>query len=509
MDNNQNLFTTIGQQMLRFADNTFLELEGGDLISYAQANILTAQLANQLRTFGLQPGDRVTAQVDKSPQAIILYLACLRSGLIFHPLNTAYTLNELDHFLSDARPALFVCNCARAKEAGSLTDKYAIKQVKTLEADGQGTLWDGVSVNSHHFPIVHAKSDDTALLIYTSGTTGKPKGAMITHGNLASNAAALQSVWDWRTDDVLLHVLPIFHVHGLCVGLHLPLLCGSRILFESRFSVERTIRRLPQASVMMAVPTIYTRLLSHSSFDRTLCRSMRLFISGSAPLLPETFEQFEARTGHRILERYGMTEAQMITSNPLKGNRRAATVGHALPGVELRICDSNGADIGRGEIGSLEIRGPNVFKGYWRNLPATKASFREDGYFITGDIALIDKSGVVAIVGREKDLIISAGFNVYPSEVELQINQHSAVIDSAVFGVPHPDLGEAVVATIIQRSDNLSETDIRQSLEKNLSAFKVPQHIKFVKEFPRNAMGKIEKNRLREQYSLVFCKQSN
>ena len=504
MHKNQNFFVAIQQQMSKSSSRTFLELDGGASITFMEAESLTAKLANKLTELGLQPGDRVTVQVDKSPQAVMLYLACLRAGLIFHPLNMAYTLQELDHFLADARPSLLVCDAARKAQAGALIQKHAVEHVHTLEANGQGTLWTGLPDYSQDFPVVPRQREDAALLIYTSGTTGKPKGAVITHENIASNAEALTRVWDWQTQDVLLHVLPIFHVHGLCVGLHLPLLAGSKIIFQPKFSVDKTIKLLPHASVMMAVPTIYTRLLTDSRFNRNLCATLRLFISGSAPLLPETFTEFELRTGHRILERYGMTEAQMISSNPLQGTRRGGTVGFALPGVALRICDANGAALSHNEIGTLEIKGPNVFKGYWQNPEATQATFRDDGYFITGDIATVDENGVLSIVGREKDLIISAGLNIYPSEIELQINQIPGVIDSAVFGAPHKDLGEGVVAAVIRRSIELSATDISQALEEDLSAFKLPRHIVFVEQFPRNAMGKIEKNRLREQYQSVF-----
>lgn len=508
MHENQNFFALIRERMLTSLDHSFLELEQGSSITFADTDTVTARLANKLVQMGLQPEDRVTAQVDKSPQAVMLYLACLRAGLVFHPLNTAYTRNELDHFLTDAEPALVVCDSSRVDDVVNLINKHQTTSVQTLDADGGGSLCADLSDYSDQFPVTLRKSDDIALLIYTSGTTGKPKGAMITHQNIASNAIELTKFWAWQDHDVLLHVLPIFHVHGLCVGLHLPLLAGSKILFQPKFSVEKSINLIPNASVMMAVPTVYTRLLSDTRFNRSLCRKMRLFISGSAPLLPETFTEFETRTGHRILERYGMTEAQMISSNSLQTDRRrGGIVGFALPGVELRICDTEGTPLDRGEIGGLEIKGPNVFKGYWRNPEATRATFRDDGYFITGDVAMIDDTDVLSIVGREKDLIISAGFNIYPSEIELQINQIPSVVDSAVFGAPHPDLGEGVVAAIIQRSEEMMIADIRQLLETNLSAFKVPQHIEIVKEFPRNAMGKIEKNKLREQFQSVFCRQ--
>ena len=504
MSQNNNFFELIQQQILESSQKTFLELHDSHLISFADVNRLSAQLANKLNELGLQPGDRITAQVDKSAQAVLLYLACIRAGLIFHPLNTAYTLKELDYFLEDAQPTLFVCGSKRADEATELTGKHKIQLVETLEANGTGTLCEDIADYDEHFETVVRDGNDTALLIYTSGTTGKPKGAMITHENISSNAASLSQVWGWQKSDVLLHVLPIFHVHGLCVALHIPLLMGTKILFQPRFSVTETIRLLPQSTVMMAVPTIYTRLLSDVEFKKDVCDGMRLFVSGSAPLLPETFTQFEQRTGHRILERYGMSEAQMITSNPLHGVRRGGTVGFPLPGVEVRVCDDDGRPLECGEVGALEIKGPNVFRGYWCNPAATKSTFREDGYFITGDVARIDEAGVVTIVGREKDLIISAGFNIYPSEIEFQINQIPLVSDSAVFGVPHPDLGEGVVAAVIRQSDRLSKLQIREFLEKNLSAFKIPRHIVFVEAFPRNAMGKIEKNRLRDSYRSVF-----
>lgn len=502
---NKNLFCVFEQQLLDASERVFLELHDSREITFGNANRLSAQLANRLHDLGLQPGDRVTAQVDKSYHAVILYLACLRAGIVFHPLNTAYTLNELDHFLRDARPALFVCSTERAIEAREAAGRHAVRSVLTLEADGSGSLWENVSSCRDTFETAHRAEDDTALLIYTSGTTGRPKGAMITHRNVSSNMRSLISCWDWQSQDVLLHVLPLFHVHGLCVGLHLPLAAGSRVVFQPDFSVRRTIGLVPRATVMMGVPTVYTRLLSDSRLNRKLCQGMRLFISGSAPLLPETLDEFDQRTGHRILERYGMTEAQMITSNPLDGERVGGAVGHPLSGVEIRICDDEGAPLEPGEVGRLEIRGPNVFKGYWRNPDATRAAFTDDGYFITGDFAAIGEDEYVSIVGREADLIICAGFNVYPREIELEINQIAQVSDSAVFGVPHPDLGEGVAAAVIRQSDHLADDEILQQLKKNLSPFKVPKKIIFVEDFPRNAMGKIEKARLREKYRSLFA----
>ncbi len=490
--------------MRQSADDVFLEVNESHSISYGEGEQLSAQLANKLSEMGLQPGARVTAQVEKSYQVVILYLACFRAGLIFHPLNTAYTLNELEHFLADAQPSLLVSSSKRCSEAQTLIKQHAIQSVLTLEADGAGTLWEDIASYSDSFEVVHKAKDDTALLIYTSGTTGKPKGAMITHENLSSNAQSLIECWGWQKHDVLVHVLPLFHVHGLCVGLHLPILLGSKVIFQAKFSVERTIDCLAKATVMMAVPTIYTRLLSNARLNKEICRTMRVFISGSAPLLPETFAEFEARTGFRILERYGMSEAQMITSNPLKGERLAGTVGYPLLDIRVRICGDDGVLLGSGEIGSLEIAGPNVFAGYWRNPDATHSAFTNDGYFITGDLASVDENGVVTIVGRDKDLIISAGLNVYPREIELELNQLAGVADSAVFGVPHADLGEGVVAAVIRQSAAVNEVDLLKALKPNLSAFKVPGKIVFVEELPRNAMGKIEKNRLRETYCSVL-----
>ncbi len=507
MSKNYNFFEAIEPSLRNSSKQTFLELSDGSAVTFIEANRRSAQLANKLSELGIQPGDRVTVQVAKSAAAVILYLACLRAGCIFHPLNTAYTPHELEHFLNDAQPSLLVCGSERMRAAHPIIKKLRIGLVQTLEADGSGTLLEDVATFSDSFKAVVRKKSDTALLIYTSGTTGRPKGAMITHENITSNAIGLSRIWEWRQNDRLLHVLPIFHVHGLCVGLHLPLLNGSTILFQPSFSVTQTIKLLARASVMMAVPTIYTRLLSEAGFNRASSDGIRLFISGSAPLLPDTFAEFEERIEHRILERYGMTEAQMITSNPLHGSRRGGTVGLPLPNVELRVCDDDGKPLKHGEPGSLEIRGPNVFSGYWRNPQATESAFREDGYFITGDVAKVDEKGVVSIVGRAKDLIISAGFNIYPSEIELAINRIPLVDDSAVVGAPHPDLGEGVIAAVIRRSEALSAEQIRQALAKNLSAFKIPQKVFFVDEFPRNAMGKIEKNRLREKYRSVFAEE--
>ena len=504
---NENFFVQLHQVMLNQPDRVLLDLADRSPLTYGEANRLSAQLANHLRSLGLESGNRITIQCEKSYKAVILYLACLRSGIIFHPLNTGYTLNELQYFLKDAEPTLVVCESSRRPATNDLARSAGIRHVLTLQDDGENSLWADIDQYSENFLPIFRDKDDLALLIYTSGTTGKPKGAMITHENISSNAASLVDIWHWRSDDILLHILPLFHVHGLCVGLHCPMLLGCRIIFHNQFSVRETLQWIPKSTVLMAVPTIYTRLLRNSELTKHLCRSMRLFISGSAPLLPETFEEFERKTGHAILERYGMTEAQMITSNPMEGERIPGTVGHALPDIGLRITERDGTALEVGQTGILEIKGANVFSGYWRKPEATQKVFRKDGYFITGDFAAIDECNRVTIVGRDSDLIISAGLNVYPREVEIALNNLPWVIDSAAFGVPHPDLGEAVVAVVIQRTDHKSMVDITAGLNNHLSKFKIPKQIIFVEEFPRNAMGKIQKNQLRRDYRSLFVGQ--
>ncbi len=500
-----NFFSLLHERMQASADRVFLELEDQTSITYRDADRISAQVANRLAASGLEPGDRITVQVEKSAHVVILYLACLRSGLVFHPLNTAYTLHELEHFFEDAQPSLVVCRPGVADEVRQLASRFSIEHVETLDADGSGSLWELVSNQHNEFEVTERSPDDTALLIYTSGTTGKPKGAMITHDNLSSNILALMEFWEWEAEDVILHVLPLFHVHGLCPALHCPIMGGSKILFQNRFSVNETINLIPCATVLMAVPTVYTRLLSDDRLTGELCQDIRIFLSGSAPLLPETAYEFERRTGHRIMERYGMSEGQMISSNPVRGERLIGTVGLAFPGINLRICDESGEQLDQGEIGMLEIKGPNVFSGYWRNPAATEKAFRSDGYFITGDLGTIDENGYLSIVGRESDLIISAGYNIYPKEVEDQLNQVAGVVDSAVFAVPHPDLGEAVFATVVkEKIATVTSDDIVSTIKEKLSSFKIPKKIEFVDELPRNAMGKVEKKQLRIRHQSEF-----
>ncbi len=502
---NGNFFIDLLRRMERGSEKTFLECSDSIRVSYADANHRSAQIANKLSSLGIGKGCRLTAQVGKSKEAVLLYLACLRSGIIYHPLNIAYPLAELRHFLDDAQPAALVCGPEQLQELRPLASDCGVEHLLTLDQHGNGSLMDSIDNFSAECPVAKQRDDATAVLIYTSGTTGKPKGAMITHENIRSNAHGLCEIWNFQSSDVLMHVLPLFHVHGLFVALHCAMLNNSRILFHQKFSAKKTVEQLPKASVLMGVPTIYSRILQQDALDRNQCKNFRLFISGSAPLRPETFHAFEKRTGHRILERYGMTEAGMIASNPLSGERIAGTVGRALPDVQLRIRKSGGEIADSSLTGILEISGPNVFAGYWQNEQATRGAFCDDGFFITGDLATISDDGVLSIVGRQTDLIISAGFNIYPREVEVQLNQIKGVEDSAVFGVPHPDLGEAAVAAIIaQNRDALDIEMVRESLAGSLASFKVPRRFVIVRDFPRNAMGKIEKKQLRATYQNTF-----
>ncbi len=439
------------------AATTFLETPDGRRLTYGELDQKTAQFANALRQQGVAVGDRVAAQAEKSPEVVLLYLACLRLGAVYLPLNTAYTLAELDFFFGDAEPSAIVCAPAKAGEISALEAAEGAA-VLTLDADGGGTLVEAAQAAPDRFDTVARDTADLAAIVYTSGTTGRSKGAMITHGNLAANGTTLREAWDFTAADALLHALPLYHVHGLFVGLNPILLAGARLIFLPKFDPDAVIAHLPRATTMMGVPTFYTRLLAHPDFTAERARNVRLFISGSAPLLEETFHAFAERTGKRILERFGMTETGMNASNPLLGERRPGTVGPALPGVELRVADDQERILGPDEIGGLEVRGANVFKGYWRLPERTRAEFRSDGFFITGDVAQIDGDGYVTIVGRAKDLIISGGLNVYPKEVEAVIDRVPGVAESAVVGLPHPDLGEAVVA-IVRRSEDQPPVD--------------------------------------------------
>jgi malonyl-CoA/methylmalonyl-CoA synthetase len=484
---------------------SLLETRDGRCYAWGDLDRLTGQIANALRTDGLAPGDRVAVQVAKSPEVVFLYLACLRAGAVYLPLNTGYTLAELDYFFGDAEPAVIVCDPERAAEVAALPSAAAAK-VLTLDAHGRGSLLDAAGRAPAAFGTVARSAGDLAAILYTSGTTGRAKGAMLSHGNLASNALTLRDAWGFGGGDVLLHMLPIYHTHGLFVAINTTLLAGARMLWLERFEPGAVIAALPRATVTMGVPTYYVRLLRRDDFTAAVASGMRLFTSGSAPLLEETFHAFEARTGQRILERYGMTETGMNTSNPLHGDRRAGTVGPALPGVEVRVADEAGKVLAAGETGVLEVRGPNVFSGYWRLPEKTRDEFRADGFFITGDIARIDRDGYVTIVGRAKDLIISGGLNVYPKEVESVIDALEGVDESAVIGVPHPDFGEGVLAVVKRRegAPALDAEAVIAAARSRLAAFKAPKLVVFVDELPRNSMGKVQKNLLRDAYRDAF-----
>lgn len=469
---------------------------------------LSAKLASLLQSLQLPKGARVAVQVEKSPMALMLYLATVRAGLVYLPLNTAYKSSEVEYFLGDAEPALVVCDSRNLDWVNELARKTGTPHVLTLDQDGSGTLAMAAADASDTFKTVQSAPDDLAAILYTSGTTGRSKGAMLTHRNLSSNAQVLKDFWGWRSDDVLLHMLPIFHVHGLFVASHGALLAGARMIWLPKLDLDRAIEYLPRSTVMMGVPTYYVRLLSDSRFTRELCANMRLFISGSAPLLTETFNEFRERTGHTILERYGMSETVMLTSNPYDlslGERLGGTVGMPLPGVAVRVVDDEGNVLAPGEIGHVQVKGPNVFAGYWRMPEKTREEFTEDGWFRTGDVGLFGGDGVpenyLSIVGRSKDLIISGGYNVYPKEIEEAIDAMPGVNESAVIGVPDPDFGEAVVAVVVPRAGHvLDADDMIATLKGSLANFKVPKRIHFVQELVRNTMGKVQKNALREQY---------
>lgn len=486
-------------------DTPFLHLPDGSTVSHGAFMEKVAQNVCALQALGVQAGDRVAVHVTKSPEALALYAACIQSGAVFLPLNTAYTPFELEYFVGDSGAALFLCDPSEAEALSGIAAANGCT-LHTLAADGSGSFIELVEGQPTTAPVADRGPDDLAALLYTSGTTGRSKGAMLTQDNLLSNAGSLVEGWRFTAGDVLLHALPIFHVHGLFVACNTMLLAGGSMIFLPKFDAARVIERLPEATSMMGVPTFYTRLLSEPAFDRALTRHMRLFISGSAPLLAETHERFEARTGHRILERYGMTETSMSTSNPYDGERRAGTVGFTLPGVEAKVCDpETGAEVPQGDIGVLEVRGPNVFKGYWQMPEKTAEELRPDGFFITGDLARIDAEGYITIVGRGKDLIISGGYNIYPSEIEMFLNDLPGVSESAVVGAPHPDFGESVVAVLVAEPDVPLDLDaVEAAVRRDLAGFKRPRHFAVMDALPRNTMGKVQKKDLRDRFAQVF-----
>lgn len=484
---------------------TFLDVPGSAERSFSDMHALAGQVATTLVKMGVKPGDRIAAQVEKSPEAIAIYLGTVRAGAVFLPLNTAYTPPEVDYFIGNAEPAVFIGDPAHGDALFPIATKYGAR-METLGADGSGTFWPQVLGEDPDFTTVACGPDDLAAILYTSGTTGRSKGAMLSHDNLLSNSMMLRDYWQFTRNDVLLHALPIYHTHGLFVATNICLLAGASMIFFARFDPESVVREMPRATTMMGVPTFYTRLLSTPSFTKEVTAGMRLFVSGSAPLLAETHRQFSDLTGHAILERYGMTETNMNTSNPYDGERRAGTVGFPLPGVQLRVADpETGTVLEQGEIGVIEVKGANVFRGYWQMPDKTLEEFREDGFFITGDLGMVDDRGYVLIVGRGKDLVISGGFNVYPKEIESRIDDMPGVLESAVIGVPHPDFGEGVTAVIVQDgSKELTAEEISGPLKDSVAAFKRPKRIIFVDELPRNTMGKVQKNVLRDTYADIY-----
>lgn len=477
----------------------------GAVLSYADAERESARLARFMTELGLETGDRVTVQAPKSPQLLWLYLACLRGGFIYQPLNDAYRKEELEYFVNDARPALVVCAPEQAGLFTSLNGERSF-HVLTLAADGSGTLNDRSAAVSPDFATIECAADTIAALLYSSGTTGRPKGAMLTHGNLAANTRALVEAWGFSAADRLLHALPIYHAHGLFVAVGCVMLSGASMIFLPKFDARELMHHMREATVMMGVPTFYTRLLDEPGFGRETCASIRLFVSGSAPLRPETHQAFANRTGHAILERYGMTETCMNSANPLTGERRPGSVGPALPGVSIRIADDADRPVPPGMIGEVQIKGPNVFAGYWGMPEKTVEEFTTDGFFRTGDQGLLSDDGYLSIVGRNKDLIISGGLNVFPREIEQVIDALDGVAESAVIGVPHPDFGEGVVAVVVREAGRgLSGAEVIDAVAGRLANFKIPKRVFFVDELPRNAMSKVAKNVLREKYHEVLA----
>ena len=503
---NANLFSRLFDS-LDDPSRLAIETLDGQRITYGDLIARTGKMANVLVARGVKVGDRVAAQIEKSVENLVLYLAVVRAGAVYLPLNTAYTLNELDYFITDAEPSLVVCDPSKTDGIGAIAAKVGAK-VETLGPDGKGSLSEAADKAKPDFATVARGNDDLAAILYTSGTTGRSKGAMLSHDNLASNSLSLVDYWRFTDQDVLIHALPIYHTHGLFVASNVTLFARASMIFLPKFDPELIIKLMARATVMMGVPTFYTRLLQSPALTKDSTRHMRLFVSGSAPLLADTHREWAARTGHAVLERYGMTETNMNTSNPYDGERVAGAVGHALPGVSVRVTDpETGKVLAPETIGVIEVKGPNVFKGYWRMPEKTKAEFRDDGFFVTGDLGKIDGKGYVHILGRGKDLVISGGFNVYPKEIESEIDAMPGVIESAVIGVPHADFGEGVTAILVCDKDaKVDETSVLKALDGRLAKFKMPKRVIVVHELPRNAMGKVQKNILRDTYSEIYAK---
>ena len=497
-----NVYEVFRQRFPADRSRPFIESAGGRVHSYRHLEETCARYAHLLRRLGVEKGDRVAGQVEKSAEAVFLYLAVLRAGAIYMPLTTAYRKAEMEYFLSDAGPKVVVGDPGAEGMLVDVATKSGVPHVLTLDAEGGGSLADQSQGLDADFPAVAAADEDVCAIVYTSGTTGRPKGAMLTHGLTAWNAKTLHRAWGWRPDDVLLHTNPI--AYGLFGTTNLVLMNGTGMIFLPKFDAEAVIELLPRATVFVGVPTYYVRLLAHPRFTAEVCRDMRLFVTGSAPLLADTFHTFRKRTGHTLLDRYGLTETLLFTSNPLDGERVADTSGPPLPGVEVRIADDNGEALAPGEIGMIEVKTPQMFKGYWGMPERTETDFRPDGFFITGDQGRINPNGYVSVVGRAKDVVITGGFNVYPKEVETFIDAIDGVDESAVIGVPHPDFGEAVTAVVTCRDDDVTEEGIIGHLKGEIADYKVAKRVFFVDELPRNALGKVEKKVLRERYQDTF-----
>jgi len=521
MHDNANLYALIESRFAADRASACIETTDGLVYTWNDLHHGSARIAHWLASLDLPAGARVAVQVEKSPESLMLYLATLRAGLVYLPLNTAYQQAEIEYFLGDAAPDVLVCTPARRAELAPLAKRAGCRTVVTLGEARDGTLLEAAAGFADDFATRSCTRDDLAAILYTSGTTGRSKGAMLSHGNLAANALTLDEYWGFAAAraagrrDVLLHALPLFHVHGLFVASHAALLAGAQTLFLPKFDAAQVLQRLPRATVFMGVPTYYTRLLADPAFDRARCAAMRLFVSGSAPLLADTHREFEARTGHRILERYGMSETVMLTSNPYvaeEGERIAGTVGKPLPGVGVRVVNDDGSECATGEIGGVQVRGPNVFRGYWKMPQKTAEEFTADGWFRTGDVGHFGGSapaGYLTLVGRSKDLIISGGYNVYPKEIEGYVDELPDVVESAVIGLPHPDFGEAVAAVVVaRRAGALDAQRITDALRGRIANYKLPKRVFVVEDLPRNTMGKVQKNVLRERYKSTFTKQS-
>ncbi|WP_407149702.1 malonate--CoA ligase [Bradyrhizobium sp. ORS 86] len=484
-----------------------IEQLDGSRISYGDLIARAGQIANVLVSRGVKPGDRVAAQTEKSVSGLVLYLATVRAGGVYLPLNTAYTLNELEYFITDAEPTVVVCDPSKLEGIKAIAGQVGAK-VETLDASGKGSLTEAADKAAKDFATVQRGNDDLAAILYTSGTTGRSKGAMLSHDNLASNSYSLVDYWRFTDKDVLIHALPIYHTHGLFVASNVTLFARASMIFLPKFDPDLILKLMARATVLMGVPTFYTRLLQNPGLNKDATKHMRLFISGSAPLLADTHREWSARTGHAVLERYGMTETNMNTSNPYDGDRVPGAVGFALPGVSVRVTEpETGKVLPPETIGMIEVKGRNVFKGYWRMPEKTKAEFRDDGFFITGDLGKIDDKGYVHILGRGKDLVISGGFNVYPKEIESEIDAMPGVVESAVIGVPHADFGEGVTAVLVcNKGADVSEASVLKALDGRLAKFKMPKRVFVVDELPRNAMGKVQKNILRDRYKDIYAK---